>query len=152
MAQTNVNATITLQLDKDADILGDHFENKAQDSQVRKVMANLHTPFYLALHRRREKLPHSGPKTEEGDIILFEAGAKLTRGELVQAVDFNNKDLVWRILDRGANVNKANRNGIAALQACLSMGPGEGHYSHEDSDKSDKMMPRMMGIVCRTEY
>ena len=82
----NINATITLQLDKDTDILGDHFRDKAQ----KKIWPTPYTPSPRASQTPGEA-SILGSKTEGGAVIVLEAGAKLTGEELVQAVDLNRK-------------------------------------------------------------
>ncbi|KAK2790452.1 hypothetical protein FQN53_009475 [Emmonsiellopsis sp. PD_33] len=86
--------------------------------------AHLHTPLQLALHRVNEpsSIGSLTPKPDKGAMILLQAGAKLTGGELIQAVDFDSEILLQALLDRGADVNEVSWNGRTALQACLKAG------------------------------
>jgi ankyrin repeat protein len=117
------DASITLLPYRDADTLGPHFQGAQRQPRIREAMAHLHTPLHLALYRNRDALGW-GTKTEKGAMILLQAGAKLSGGELVQAVDFDSEVLVQTLLDRGADVNEESWSGSTALQACLRAGHG----------------------------
>ena len=118
----DVNGDFELIMDEDAEMLGHHFTQDVDDNQARRVIDRYNTPLRLALHRTKGEVSTFYEKTAEGAIILLQAGAELTGGELVQAVDFDSEHLLWMILDRGVDVNEPNTIGVTALQACLSAG------------------------------
>ncbi|EEH40376.1 hypothetical protein PAAG_02431 [Paracoccidioides lutzii Pb01] len=118
----NINSHITLVPEEDGPILGLHFRDRRQ-TDLNKIIAHLHTPLQLALH----KLPKTlcpPTKSDTGAMILLNAGANFIGGELVQAVDFNNETLVQAILDRGIDINEKSWKGCTALQVCLDSGYG----------------------------
>ncbi|KAK2808312.1 hypothetical protein FQN50_004872 [Emmonsiellopsis sp. PD_5] len=115
----DIDAKVNLQPSRHSDMLGDQFSRRKTSS-----MAHLHTPLQLALHRVNESpsVVSITPKTDKGAMILLQAGAKLTGGEIIQAVDFDSEILLQALLDRGADVNEESWNDSTALQACLKAG------------------------------
>ncbi|PVH76909.1 ankyrin [Cadophora sp. DSE1049] len=122
----NIDASVTLPPWQDVYMLGVHFNVRVQESQIRRAMAHLHTPLHLALYRNRDAEGiYQKAKTDKAAMILLRAGAKLTGGELIQAVNFNSEVLIRTLLDRGADVNEKSWNGSTALQICLRDGHGK---------------------------
>jgi ankyrin repeat protein len=89
-----------------------------QKKEFFKIAHLLHTPLDFALAAATCVLEKD---RELNAVVLLRAGARLTGGELVRAIKFNNDELLNCILEQETDINQA-WCGLTALQACLDSG------------------------------
>lgn len=112
-------ADINLRAHTDAlhgSLLGDDLRPSRISSEV-DILS--YTPLQLSLHRMPEHRSRKSLKTDEAAIALLNAGAKLVGGELVDAVRFLSRRLVYALLAHGADPNRKASRRLTALEASL---------------------------------
>ncbi|KAL2794598.1 ankyrin repeat-containing domain protein [Aspergillus keveii] len=102
---------------REVEFLGRHLLSD-EKKEFAKIAHLLHTPLDFALAAAVRVLDKD---RESNAVVLLRAGAKLTGGELVQAIKLNNGELLDCILEQEPDINEQ-WCGRTALQACLESG------------------------------
>ncbi|KAL4876799.1 ankyrin repeat-containing domain protein [Aspergillus karnatakaensis] len=113
----DVNMWIPGLTERQLEFLGRFLMSDAQE-EFSKIAHLLHTPLDFAL---AATVYVSDKDRELNAVVLLHAGAKLTGGELVRAIKFNNDELLNCILAQEPDINQR-WCGLTVLQACLDSG------------------------------
>ncbi|KAL3451412.1 ankyrin repeat-containing domain protein [Aspergillus insuetus] len=103
--------------EREVKFLGRHLLSD-EKKEFAKIAHLLHTPLDFALAAAVRVVAKD---RELNAMVLLRAGAKLTGGELVQAIKLNNDELLDCILEREPDINQP-WCGLTPLQACLDSG------------------------------